>query len=142
MFVRWQSRTRRTPGNGSYGLAFDRGDGVKLRFIENTKKLDVHHAANLIRSVRVDGKPRQEHVAYLGSFLESESSPFIHFWDRVESKLKALGKVISPTERRKIELELAKRVKRPTAAQRHKHHQEKTALIKAISKDLAAAPKR
>jgi hypothetical protein len=48
--------------------------------------------ASLVESVRVNGKPRQRHVAYLGS-LRHESD--VHFrawrWQEMRAKLDALG---------------------------------------------------
>ena len=56
MFVRWQSRVRA-----------ERNDWA-LREVG-----DITWNAILVESVRVDGKPRQNHVAYLGSLLDEAS---------------------------------------------------------------------
>ena len=59
MFVRWTSRARRTSEFGPN------------RWGEE----DVHHRAILVEAVRIDGKPRQRHVAYLVGFTESRAEP-------------------------------------------------------------------
>ena len=53
MFVRWQTRTRRA-------RAFGRDPNT-----------DTHWAAILAESSRIDGKPTQRHIAYLGGITES-----------------------------------------------------------------------
>jgi hypothetical protein len=68
MFVRWQGRER-----WCYRSTFGGTD-------------DVNWSAILAESVRVDGKPRQRHVAYLGGITES-AMRIMHqrryFWDKV-----------------------------------------------------------
>jgi hypothetical protein len=39
--------------------------------VARTREPDVHWAAIIVESVRVDGKPTQRHVAYLGGITES-----------------------------------------------------------------------
>jgi hypothetical protein len=72
MFIRWAKRLRGHRGGKTY----------------------VHWGAVLIEAVRVDGKPRQRYVAYLGGFSE-QGIENVHqrcrFWDRVNERLHALS---------------------------------------------------
>ena len=54
MFVRWQKRKRKSR---AFGGGRDRAD--------------THWAAILAESARVNGKPTQQHVAYLGGITDS-----------------------------------------------------------------------
>ena len=55
--------------------------------------------AVLVESVRVDGKPRQKHIAFLGSIASDRlGNPGPHFWFHVTSKLKRLGNRIGPED--------------------------------------------
>ena len=56
MFVRWQKRKRKSR---AFGGGRDRAD--------------THWAAILAESTRVDGKPTQQHVAYLGGITIAPS---------------------------------------------------------------------
>ena len=53
MFIRWQKRIK--------GLAWPWG----------WRGTDTHWAAILVESLRIDGKPTQKHIAYLGGIIES-----------------------------------------------------------------------
>jgi hypothetical protein len=76
--------------------------------------------ASLVESVRIDGKPTQRHVAYLGS-VHFHARKGIHYrswwWHDMSAKLDRLGNRISPDDRRKIEAALAKEVMPVTAKQ-------------------------
>ena len=113
MFIRWQSRKRGSPAFGP--TARLRGRVVRA----DTLKLDVHWAAILGEAGRVDGKPRQEHVAYHGGITESaiEILPQrCYFWDEVTERLDQLRNRISPDERQRIENAIADRVPLPAPA--------------------------
>jgi hypothetical protein len=56
------------------------------------KRGDVHWRAILVENVRVDGKPTQWHIAYLGGITErniahEKPAHRIYFWNGVEQKL-------------------------------------------------------
>lgn len=74
-------------------------------------------AASLVESVRVDGKPRQRTVAYLGSIAESDTQPGGRsvlvrcFWRAVRERLDALALDAATADA--ILVKLAERV--PTA---------------------------
>jgi hypothetical protein len=73
MFVRWQSR-----GNS------------------NSKHYGDSWSAILVRSKRVDGKPRQEHVAYLGSITDKRLKIDLQrcwFWNHVTAPLEPVWEV-------------------------------------------------
>jgi hypothetical protein len=83
MFIRWQSRERNRPARHSY-------DGH-----------DVHHKAVLVEAVRVNGKPRQKHIACLCGFTESAlkiPTQQCLVWIRIEKRLRQLGNRISPAD--------------------------------------------
>jgi hypothetical protein len=97
MFVRWQSRERRS---AAYG---------------RSSAPDVHWAAILVESARVKGKTTQKHIAYLGGIRESAIA-IIHqrcwWWDALNKRLDQLGNRISQENRRRIEAAIAKKVRR------------------------------
>jgi hypothetical protein len=101
MFIRWQKRLR-GPRSG---------------------KTDVHWGAVLIEAVRVDGKPRQRYVAYLGGLTEQgieDVRQRCRFWDRANARLHALSHRLTDQDRNRIVAKLATRVPIPT---RHEHAQ-------------------
>jgi hypothetical protein len=96
MFVRWQSRTRE--------CYFPYGDITWTAILAETK--------------RVNGQPRQRHLAYLGSMSEERSKILVQrcdFWDQIVDRLNKLGNRI--TDREQIETAIAKKVPRPSAAE-------------------------
>jgi hypothetical protein len=98
MFVRWQSRKK------TRHVFFGRG-----------KAGDIRWTAILVEAVRIDGKPRQKHVACLGSILESEikwASVRGEFWTKATERLESLD--LPSAERRSIEASIAETVSRPT----------------------------
>lgn len=83
-----------------------------------------HWAAILCRSTRVNGKPKQTHVAYLGGITKADTKSVerrVEFWDKAMGLLDGLAEKLSSKERRKIEAVLAARVPRPTKAELQRH---------------------
>jgi hypothetical protein len=113
MFIRWQSRPRKR-------AQFGGGTG------------DTHWRAVLAESERVDGKPRQQHIAYLAGFTESAvriSAQQRLVWEHIEKRLKRLGKRISANDRKAIMAALITKLgKPPTKVQRAKLDREQTIL--------------
>ena len=107
MYVRWQSRKRRT---------------VKLwRQRDTRRKDDIYWSAILVENVRVKGKPAQRHVAYLGGITESAMAldtpaQRIYFWNRVERQLAGLK--LPAKTRAAIMQAITKRVPPVTGRQR------------------------
>ena|SRR6186997_231153 len=107
MFIRWQSRQRK-----------------HAEFSRYSRKGDMHWRAILVESARIDGKPRQRHIAYLAGFTESATKVpaqqrFV--WERIEKQLKRLGKRIPAKDREAITAALIEKLgKPPTKAQRAK----------------------
>jgi hypothetical protein len=114
MYIRWQSRKRTIAAFG-YG------------------REDIGWRAILVESVRVDGKPKQRHVAYLVGFTESAltipaQQRFV--WDRVEARLKHLSNRISAEDRDAIMKALVKKIgKPPTKAQRAVFDRERELIL-------------
>ena len=113
MFVRWQSRkrTKRSPAFGSFW-----GEDGKRYY-------DTTWTAVLVEGRRVNGKPRQKHIAYLGSFPESALSiPHQrgYFWNHIREKLDRLGDRITADQRANIEGKIAERVPPLTAAEKRR----------------------
>jgi len=110
MFVRWQYTTSPKPewrrGAEAYAI--------------------------LVEAKRVNGKPQQRHVAYLGNVAAQPERDEAHYracwWHRMNAKLKKLGKQLPRSQRPSIEAALAKMVKPVTAA-------EVTAFDRAYTKD-------
>ncbi len=76
--------------------------------------------AVLVESHRIDGKPRQQTVAYFGSIREGLVN-FVtrrgYFWRDVTQILDGLGKRVSRDDRAKIERRIAERVPALTPAE-------------------------
>ncbi len=73
--------------------------------------------AVLVESCRVDGRPRQRHVCYLGTVVEELAThPFRQsgFWATAERHLDALN--LDPLTRERIETALLAKVPRPDDA--------------------------
>ena len=101
MYVRWQSRKRRSP-------EFGRG------------RSDVHWAAILVESKRIKGKPTQQHIAFLIGFTKSRAKIPVqrcHLWDDISECLDRLGNRVNAADRRKIEAAIRKKLPRPTPAE-------------------------
>jgi hypothetical protein len=105
MFVRWKRRQRVGTSRRRRGKP-----GVVLL------------SAQLVRSVRREGKPRQEVVAYLGSIEEGRVGEFegrFWFWRVmgrvIVGRIDALG--LEPAERRRVLDALEAVVAPPTAAE-------------------------
>jgi hypothetical protein len=93
MFVRWQSRGK---SNSDYY-----GDSW---------------SAILVESKRINGKPQQRHVAYLGGISAEKlkvDAQRCYFWDKVTERLNKLGELIA-ADRSKIEAAISIKVPRPT----------------------------
>lgn len=122
MFVRWQKRKRISPAFGGFGHQIEDA-AARYKFVNTrraTNEQDVHWAVILVESVRVDGKPRQRHVAYVGGITESAIEIDIqrcHFWDQISARLDALGNQMTTADREKIEAAIAEKVPRPTPDQ-------------------------
>jgi hypothetical protein len=95
MHLRWQSRRlKRTDGDTSWSPI-------------------------IVESRRINGKPTQRYVAYLGGYVESESALLarrIEFWGAVDRRLHQLN--LSPDDHKKIEAAITLKIRRPTAAER------------------------
>ncbi len=77
--------------------------------------------AVLVESHRIDGKPRQQTVAYLGSIREglvNFTTRRGYFWRDVTQTLDGLGERVSRDYRAKIERSIAETVPALTAAER------------------------
>jgi hypothetical protein len=106
MFVRWQ---RRKQGKGERWVAV------------------------LVESERVDGTPRQRHVAFLGSILDRHiqyPKRRQHFWEGVRSKMETLPN-LQMRDRRAIERRIAEKIPVPTKRE-----------IAAADRDFAKAIQR
>ena len=106
MFVRWQQyRSQNRRAVKSYRKQKD--ETARLRAI-------------LVKAVRVDGEPRQQHIAYLASIERDRLRDIIGrvmFWRRAWQVLDRLGNRLTADERAHVELLLAKRVRPPTPNQ-------------------------
>jgi hypothetical protein len=127
MFIRWQSRKREIYYSYWGGKEDPRGD--------------VHWNAALIESVRVNGNPRQKHIANLCGFTEHQiKSPYqqIYVWQHAIKTLDRLGNRITPEERRRVEAALAERLGRPKPTKREIAAQHKAAAAsrKAIEAEI------
>lgn len=122
MYIRWQSRKRKTS-------AFGRG------------REDTCWRAILVENVRVDGNPTQRHIAYLAGFPESAAAhptQQMFVWDRIDDRLKRLGNRISDEDRDAIMKALIKKIgKPPTKAQRVVINRNREAILGDLADKLA-----
>ena len=75
------------------------------------------HSALLVESYRDNGKPRQRHIAYLGSIrirFINKALPRAHFWDHVMTALNSRS--ITGTQRQQLVQAIAQVVPPPTKA--------------------------
>jgi hypothetical protein len=97
MFVRWQTYH----SQALYPWHAERNDKRARR------------KAILVESVRVNGKPRQRHIAFLGSIASDESIDGVlgkRFWRDVLSTLKRLGNRVGPEDYERIIASIAAKV--------------------------------
>jgi hypothetical protein len=110
MYVRWQSYKRRA------------------KFLEGQPRWLLHWRAILVESKRVDGKPRQIHVAYLAGFTRYDLRRVegrVRLWERIESCLDELGNRVSADDRKRIVAALARKAGvPPTRAERIAVHRK------------------
>ena len=66
-------------------------------------------SAVLVESVRVDGKPRQKHIAFLGS-TTVDAKDHLGFWCQVTERLDQLSNRLTPQDRKQIVAAIAKRL--------------------------------
>ncbi len=103
MFVRWKRRESTYARERSLTSADERGTTLY---------------AVLVESVRVDGKPRQKFICQLAKVCEKDLNhqafPF-HFWKKATGKLNTLA--LDESERKKIEQQLAAKIRRPSDAE-------------------------
>ena len=116
MYVRWHSRKRRSKP----------WEGREHRWV-------LHWRAILVESKRIDGKPRQIHVAYLAGFLRHglrRVENRVRLWERIERRLDKLGNRVSPDDRKRIVAALAKKaLAPPTKAERIAAHRKSAAFF-------------
>jgi hypothetical protein len=92
-----------------------------LRWIERPSKDGFDWTALsliLAESKRIDGKPRQRHIAYLGGIRDDEITDVgsrCIFWDSVRAAFDRLDNQIVPADRKRFEVAIAARVPRPSA---------------------------
>ena len=123
MFLRWQMRK-----------------SVASRHRESPP---VQPVALLVESVRIDGKPRQRHVAYLFSIWRGEEDKLgdrhwqVRWWVEASDRLDELGDRVKPEDRRKIEKALAQKIgRKPTKPEVAKYWRRTV----EIRRDLEIAP--
>jgi hypothetical protein len=85
------------------------------RTMRRTDRQDVRWGAAIVESTRINGKPRQRHIAWVASITESQIG-IVHqrryFWDEVYDRLDRLENRLSIEERRRIESAIALKVPR------------------------------
>jgi hypothetical protein len=92
--------------------------------------------AILVESVRVDGKPQQKHVAYLGSFSTRQAASQaqrVYTWEHMLERLDRLSNRITPKDRKKIEAVIASKLgPRPTKRERTAVHRNAARILAAV----------
>ena len=97
---------------------------------------DITWNAILVESVSVNGKPRQNHVAYLGSFSTRQakiSAQRVYTWEHMLERLDRLSNRITPKDRKKIEAVIASKLgPRPTKRERTAVHRGAARIVAAF----------
>jgi hypothetical protein len=129
MFLRWQMRK-----------------SVASRHRESPP---VRPVALLVESVRIDGKPRQRHVAYLFSIWHGEEDKLgdrhwqVRWWVEASDRLDELGDRVKPEDRRKIEKALAQKIgHKPTKPEVAKYWRRTVEIRRDLGLDPARALER
>ena len=118
MYVRWQERKRQQPGvDARHGELRDETETFlhTRGRADGSVGQDIRWTAVVVESVRVNGRPREHHVALLASITESRidvDHQRRYFWDAVYDRLDQLGDRISIDDRRHIEESVARKVPR------------------------------
>ena len=125
MFVRWQLYRSRARG-------------------KRQRQLTDAHArlkAVLVEAVRVDGKPRQQHVAFLGS-TSIDGGDRRRFWGDVTARLARLSNRVPPQDRKRIVAAIAERLgeQPPTKAQLGRWHREREQFLAKFRAGFAKPP--
>jgi hypothetical protein len=122
MFVRWISRLYVTP--------------------EADDTQQTAWSAVLVESRRVNGKPRQRHIAYLGGINDAgirHLGSRCEFWEQVIAAFHRLGNQVAREDCKRFQAAIAAKVRRPTAEQqrafarkRARRERERKALEEAL----------
>lgn len=106
MYIRWKKQKRSTKVHGVYFLAS--GNNTHPQGIEKEAYL---LSAYLVENVRVDGKPKQKILSYLGSINDAKitnPSANENFWESVDTHLRALS--LKPDQKKDIKQKLQSRI--------------------------------
>jgi hypothetical protein len=123
MYVRWQKRTSKRTKYRSRG-----SDGPGTVW-----------SAVIVESARVDGKPRQKHVAYLGTFKQTrleEEAGCLAYWEKITERLDRLGNRFSTDDRVLIETMLAEKVLPPAPEVYDDWFRDRETFLKGLNKML------
>ena len=94
-------------------------------------------SAVLVESIRIDRKPRQKVIKYLGGVDEKPLyiTPIFSFWRTVDSKLDELN--LAPAVRKKIVNSIEKRIPRPS----NEDYEKEQAIMNGRLKELQGITK-
>jgi len=115
VFVKWQRKPRTEAGD----VVGYRGEFWTIPIRERV----VHDhllTATLVESERIDGKPRQRTIGYLGSIREKELTSALardRTLAEIEQRLDDLGDAVPPAEREHIQAKIHDRVPPPSDAE-------------------------
>jgi hypothetical protein len=122
MFVRWQKRR-----------------STRSKYQRWKEDPGTVWAAVVVESVRVNGKPQQRHVAYLGTFSQRRLDQIdFDYWERVTERLDRFDDRLSADDRAKIENMLAEKIQRVTVEQYDEWCREREAFLDTAPPTLAA----
>ncbi len=132
MFVRWK---RREPTAHKHHI-YSRGRGTYIFYSGRYRWKDADERgaslyAVLVRSARVNGKPRQKVIKHLARAAEKHLDQLwqrVVFWDEVRPKLVALR--LPPDELAKIEQQLAAKIEPVPEAEAEQFRQRRAAFWK------------
>jgi hypothetical protein len=125
MYVRWQQYRSRARDE-------------RRREQNNTR---ARLKAVLVESVRVDGEPRQKHIAFLGS-VSIDGSGIRRFWYDVTARLNQVGNLVSAEERERLGAAIAEKVggQLMTAAELELEHLALGESLRAAMRGAARSP--
>jgi hypothetical protein len=100
-----------------------------------TNKPETRMVAVLVESVRINGQPRQRHIAYLGHYWPRHGAYGRKwFWENADAKLDQLN--LTPADRHRLEAALALKLPRPTTQEIQAAEQESEERDQALLAEL------
>jgi hypothetical protein len=139
MFVRWKKRISTDKNKERKEIQVD---GKWTRKWLSKEEMPYTLSAYLVQSKRVDGKPRQEVIAFLGSVTRKDiekGKPVFRLWRDIEEVFSKLQLDIATKEM--VYKAFAEKTPRPSAEEIDKEEQEHKAMLAKYGMDKPSPPR-